>query len=195
MFFNITNQYHPKWIFQTFPIMTLTWVQDKLLRLTRKCPSQDESKLKTSLQVWLHGVNPRHVMKLINKMHIHIRWKVCENQEEEISRLPRWIPILRIEILWKSQMFQNVIWEIETFIKWCDLWTIGNLSMQTTIWWDGFFISKTNLMAKHYGLLYNPNGNEKFHTYTLKAQFRRPNDFSNNFFDTTLESFFYVFTS
>lgn len=26
--------------------MTLTWVQDKLLELTRKYPSQDESKLK-----------------------------------------------------------------------------------------------------------------------------------------------------
>ncbi len=33
------------------PIMTLTWVQDKLLGLTRKCPYQNESKLKTSLQV------------------------------------------------------------------------------------------------------------------------------------------------
>jgi hypothetical protein len=40
-------------------------VQDKLLGLTRKCPYQNESKLKTSLQVWLHGINPRHVMKLI----------------------------------------------------------------------------------------------------------------------------------
>jgi hypothetical protein len=110
-------------------------------------------------------------------MHIHIRWKVCENQEEAISRLPRWIHILGIETFWKSQMFQNVIWEIETFLKWCDLWTIGNLSMWTTIWWDGLFISKTNLMAKHYGLLYNCNGNAKFQTFTLKAQFRKPNDF------------------
>jgi hypothetical protein len=65
MFFNITTWYHPKWLFQTLPIMTLTWVQDKLLGLTRKCSSKNENKLKTSLQVWLHGINPRHVMKLI----------------------------------------------------------------------------------------------------------------------------------
>jgi hypothetical protein len=79
-------------------------------------------------------------------MHIHIRWKVCENQEEAISKLPRWIHILGIETLWKSQMFQNVIWEIETFIKWCDLWTMETsqckwqygemgFSFLKQIWW------------------------------------------------------------
>ncbi len=50
-------------------------------------------------------------------------------------------------------------------------------------------------MAKDYGLLYNCIGNAKFHTCTLKAQFRQPNDFQMKILILHWNFFFKVFTS